>query len=309
MINKINFKPMLCPNDEVDLATIKYPMFASTKLDGIRCIFIEGKMLSRSLKEIPNKQLQEKYQHLKDFSKKNNVILDGELYGVNMTFQEITHAVMSDDLDDKGEVLPEKLKFFCFDAIIDTPNMPFEDRQKYVSKLKLADVVLVEQILIHKKEDVDDMFEKVLEKGFEGLILKSKTGIYKFGRVTAKSGDAYKCKPFMTFDSKIIRVEERFLNTSESYTNELGRSQKHSFKDNKVSTGIAGCFVVLFEGLEQKVVITGDESFRKEIWTNKNKYIGKMIEFKGMMVGSKEKVRHPVFIRFREDKEKVVIKK
>ena len=42
--------------------------------------------------------------------------------------------------------------------------------------------------------------------------------------------------------------------------------------------------------------------FRKEIWENQKKYIGKTIEFKGMLVGAKDLIRHPVFLRFRSDK-------
>jgi DNA ligase-1 len=300
-----NFKPSLCPNEKADLDNINYPLFASTKLDGIRCIFIDGKMLSRSLKPIANKQLQEKFKHLKDYSKKHSVILDGELYGERMTFQEITHFVMTEDLNGK-EVLPEKLKFYCFDMLKSTPNTPFKERyealQALINTEKFENIVLVKQKIVKSKKEVEELFDEVLEKGYEGLILKSLTCAYKFGRYTYKSGDAYKVKPFMTFDSKIIGVEERFENTSASFKNELGNSQRHSFKDAMKPTGIAAVFIVDYEGGEQRVNITGDESFRKEIWENRKKYIGKFIEFKGMLVGSKEKVRHPVFIRFRLDK-------
>lgn len=295
---------MLVCDEQVDLTTINYPIFASTKLDGIRCIFKDGKMLSRSLKEIPNKQLQEKFQNLKDFSKENNVVLDGELYGIGLTFQQITHFVMTDDLEAKKikESLPDNLKFWCFDIIKDSPDEPFIERFKYYNSLKIKDMVTVKQILVKSKEDVEGMFEKVLEEGFEGLILKNINSKYKFGRTTLNSGDCYKVKPYLTFDGKIIRVEERFENTSESYINELGNSQKHSYKDNKIPTGIAACFVVMYNDQEQRVMITGEESMRREIWENKDNYIDMWIEFKGMLVGSKDKVRHPVFIRYREDK-------
>ena len=52
------FKPMLAPIESVNLDEVNYPIFASYKLDGIRCLFIKGEMLSRSLKQIQNKQLQ-----------------------------------------------------------------------------------------------------------------------------------------------------------------------------------------------------------------------------------------------------------
>jgi len=294
----IGFKPALCPNEKTDLTQVKFPLLASRKMDGIRTVFFGGLMLSRSLKKIPNKQLQEKFQNLKDFSEKNNVILDGEIYGEKMTFQEITSVVMSDNKE-----VPEKLKFFCFDAIINkNPNMPFSERSEYIKNLKLDNLVIVKQTEVTSKEEVTNMFEGALEDGYEGLILKSLSGRYKFGRYTYASGDAYKCKPFLTFDAKVIAVEERFDNLNESQTNELGRSFKRDTLDAKKSTNIAACFVVNHNNFEQKVVITGTEAFRSEIWKNKKDYIGRTIEFKGMLLGSVDKIRHPVFLRFREDK-------
>jgi DNA ligase-1 len=295
----IDFKPMLFPNEKPDLDKIKYPMFCSTKLDGIRVIFIDGRMLSRSLKEIPNKQLQLKFQNLKDYSFNNNVILDGEIYALKTSFQSIVHYVMTDDLG--SEVLPNNIQFFCFDAIINSVTRPFSERYEYIKNLKLNNMVLVKQTVVKSKEEVEAMFQSALDGGFEGLILKSTNSKYKFGRISPNSGDGYKCKPFLTFDAEIIAVEERFENTSEAFTNELGRSQKHVYKDKKEHTGIATCFVVIYEGQQQRVTITGNEDFRREIWDNKTSYIGKKIEFKGMSIGSKDKVRHPIFVRFRED--------
>ena len=295
------FSPMLAPNDKVDLSVIRYPMYVSTKLDGIRCIIKDGRMLSRSLKEIPNAQLQKKFQHLKDYSKKHNIILDGELYGIGLSFQQITHFVMTEDLSLIREKLPEELQYFCFDTIQNNnPDEIFTSRIKHIPAEN--GVYLVKQKLVNSKEEVEGMFDEALENGFEGLILKSPNSKYKYGRATLNSGDMYKVKPFITIDAKIIRVEERFENTAESFTNELGRTQHHNFKDEKRSTGIAAVFVVIYNGMEQKVCLTGTEEFRKEIWENQKKYIGKTIEFKGMLVGAKDLIRHPVFLRFRSDK-------
>ena len=90
MKKKPNFLPMLAPNQKVDLNKVKYPLLASYKVDGIRCLFIKGEMLSRSLKPIQNKQLREKFRELIDRSKDCGLILDGEIYSPELTFQEIT---------------------------------------------------------------------------------------------------------------------------------------------------------------------------------------------------------------------------
>jgi DNA ligase-1 len=300
----MTFKPMLAPNDKVNLAQINYPYLASKKLDGIRCIFVNGLMLSRKFKPIPNKKLHERFDALKKFTAYHKIILDGEIYGEGLTFQQITHFVMSKDTG--FEEIPEELKFHCFD-MIEAMNFAthFEIRNDNIegalNGIPRHTYEIVEQVKVNSKEEVEKLFEDVLAKGYEGLILKSPTSHYKCGRGTMNEGLIYKVKPFETFDAEIIGVEERMENTSESYTNELGKSQKHNFKDAMRPTGIAAAFVVMYNGEEQKVSLTGDMIFRKDIWQNKEKYIGKMIEYKGMLVGSKDKVRHPVFVRFRED--------
>ena len=58
MAKEKTFKPLLAPNQEVDLKEIQYPIMASYKLDGIRCIFYKGQILSRSLKQIQNNDQQ-----------------------------------------------------------------------------------------------------------------------------------------------------------------------------------------------------------------------------------------------------------
>jgi len=135
------FKPMLAPNDKVDLNKIKYPIFASYKLDGIRCLFIKGEMLSRSLKPIQNKQLKEKFQPLIDYSKEHDCILDGEIYSPELSFQKITRYVMTKDFTDPksikkhGEILviPKHLKYYAFDIIGTDFNIGFYNRLLFLA--------------------------------------------------------------------------------------------------------------------------------------------------------------------------------
>jgi len=63
------FKPMLAPNEKIDISTLKYPLLASYKLDGIRCIFKDGQMYSRALKQFPNIKLRERFAELAKLAK------------------------------------------------------------------------------------------------------------------------------------------------------------------------------------------------------------------------------------------------
>ena len=183
------FKPMLAPNDTTDLNEVKYPILASYKLDGIRCLFIKGEMLSRSLKPIVNKQLREKFQTLIDFSKDRDLIIDGEIYSPSLTFQEITRYVMTQDFKDKksikkhGKVLsiPEHLKFYCFDCISnDNFDEAFKDRFIRVQSIAKAFSIVeaIKHITINSKEDIENYFEVALADGYEGLILRNNTRGY-----------------------------------------------------------------------------------------------------------------------------------
>ena len=75
---KTLWKPMLAAKPdpaELDaaIAALKYPVLASPKLDGIRATVQGGRLLSRSLKPIPNLALQ------KLWGKKELEGLDGEI--------------------------------------------------------------------------------------------------------------------------------------------------------------------------------------------------------------------------------------
>lgn len=312
------FKPQLAPNQSVNLDEIKYPILASYKLDGIRCLFIKGEMLSRSLKPIVNKQLREKFEPLIEHSKKHDLILDGEIYSPELTFQEITRYVMTQDFEDKksikkhGEILtiPNHLKFYCFDGIRNNEfEQPFAERTLYnVMALMYIYENLVE-VVGHKnmelKEDIEKYFNEALEKGYEGLILREHNGKYKCGRGTIKEGLIYKVKPFKTFDATIVSVVQatKVDPNAEKKINELGRSVTSKKKDDRILIEKASAFWVNYKFAPLKVVLAMTDEEKKEIWAKRSTYIGKMIEYKGMLIGAKDVPRHPVMIRFREDKD------
>lgn len=312
------FKPMLAPNDKVDLNEVKYPIFASYKLDGIRCIFKNGEILSRSLKPIVNKQLRDKLQPLAEYSKEHNIILDGEIYSPELTFQEITRFVMTQDFEDAksikkhGEVLtiPSHLKYYIFDCIKSEDfDLEFIKREEFTDKVicDLPNDIIeeVEQVVVMSNNDVEELFSVALEEGFEGLILKDIEGRYKCGRGTIREGLIYKVKPFETFDTVITDVVQstEVDPNAERKTNELGRSVTSKKKDDRILIQKASGFWVEYNGNPLKVMLAMTDVEKEQVWKNKESYIGKVIEYKGMLIGAKDVPRHPVFVRFRNDKD------
>ncbi len=288
------FKPQLFPNEQIEPKDMKYPLIASYKLDGIRCIFKNGEMLSRSLKTIPNIQLHEKFIKYKKLSE-TGIILDGEIYSPSHTFQEITSVVMSDD-----KQVPNEIDFYCFDVL--TNNI--ENYNQRIKKIKIFNLKQPTFKYIYNGDDCLQMFSEALNNGYEGLILISPLSNYKFGRHTVKSGMAYKYKPYVTFDSQIIDIQQATIVKEglESEINELGYKKTSRKKDDRVLIPKASAFIVKYNNETLKVTIALTDKEKEEIWQNYKFYIGRWIEYKGMLVGSKDVPRHPVFIRFRDDK-------
>lgn len=322
------FKPILAPNDEANLDEINYPIMASYKLDGIRCIFKEGQILSRSLKPIVNKQLKEKFEALRKYSEDHQCILDGEIYSPILPFQGISSCVMTQDFEDKkaikkwAEIQEEfgldvsreqaldSLKFYCFDYVDEGMllDIYFDARYELVNT-KLTDyddiLVSVHHDLFQCKEEIEAYFESALNNGFEGLILRDPKGKYKFGRGTLKEGIIYKVKPYRTFDAEITGVVQSTVvdPNAEKTINELGRSVTSKKKDDRILIEKASAFYVDYQGKELKVVLAMTDKEKEAVWANKDEFIGRTIEYKGMLIGAKDVPRHPVMVRFREDKD------
>jgi DNA ligase-1 len=95
-----------------DSTAVSFPLLASPKIDGIRAIKVDGKLLSLSLKQIPNIAARAALvSWLPDGA-------DGELV-FGTTFQETTSAVMSANFTPN-----QPFKFYWFDYVKDSASTP-----------------------------------------------------------------------------------------------------------------------------------------------------------------------------------------
>jgi len=292
---------MLAPNQAVDIKTLQYPLLVSYKLDGIRCIFKDGKMYSRALKQFPNVQLRKRFEHIAKYTLEVGLVFDGELLAKSITFNELSGITRQLDKE-----LPDDLFFYCFDCIIDNDfNAPFIDRINWIKRLDITNYVkIVSQHVVDSQEAINNIYDGAIGWGCDGLILRDPNGRYKFGRGTIKEGLIYKMKPFHTFDSKIIGIVQatKVREDAEKKINELGRSVTSKKKDDRILIKKAAAFVVMYKGKELKVTIAMNDEEKENIWKNPKNFIGKYVEYKGMLVGAKDLPRHPTTIRMRYDK-------
>lgn len=292
------FKPMLA-SDAV-LENLTFPLLASPKLDGIRATNVPGKgFVTRSLKQVPNKFVQEL------FNKPELAYLDGELIVGDpcspTVFRNTTSVVMSHNK------VADNTCFYVFDHI-QHPGAAYAVRYELMQLMGWkygADVRLVEQIMVANLNELLTFETEMLDRGYEGVMVRSPYGPYKYGRSTPKEGILLKVKQFKDAEATIIGFVERMRNDNEATVNELGRTERSSHKAGLVGRGDLGAFIVDFGGVQFQIG-TGiglDDWWRKYIWENRDKFIDQPLTFKYLDVGVKDAPRHPVakWTRSKED--------
>ena len=279
---------------EVPLDKVKFPIYISTKFDGIRALVIDGVVYSRSLKPIRNKHVQKLFGK-PEYNGFDGELIVGDIYAKDV-FQKTTSGVMSED------GTPD-VTFHVFD-LWSMPTFDYEYRQRELQEILLNNEEYegVVYTTIHKCQTVEDLeFFLNHEKnvGGEGLIGRKPDGVYKYGRSTPKEQLSIKFKFFQQEEFEVVGFNERMHNTNEQKRDELGYAERSSAKEGLVPTNTLGSLVLKY-GDDTFNCGTGfSDALRDEIWSNQDKYLGKLASIRYMSVGSKDLPRVPSFIGFR----------
>lgn len=272
---------------KADLTKLRWPALASPKLDGVRAIVINGVVMSRSLKPIPNLHVQ------KLFGKRNS--LDGELIVGAPTSKTCYNETVSGVMRVEGT---PPVHFHVFDSIA-KPEARYGERRPMVEGLN--NYWEVPQLTVNNLDDVLELEDRWLAAGYEGLILRDPNAPYKFGRSTVKEGYLLKLKRFIDDEFEVIGFEERQHNGNEATKNELGRTKRSSHQENKTGRGDLGALVLKHPCGSFNCGTGFSDEQRYEIWDNKAKYLGRLAKIKHFEIGAKIAPRHPVFLGFRND--------
>lgn len=279
----ICFRPMLAHSNTPDLRLIKYPVLASPKLDGIRCIADKGKPLSRTLKSIPNKWVQ----HL--FEKHGLDGLDGELM-VEGDFNSVQSHIMSE----QGQ---PNFTYYVFDVVdsVETFAARFAEASQRVDALNLPWVKLVNHVLINNADELKEFWNDCINEGYEGAMVRSLTGPYKRGRSTLREGYLIKLKMWHDLEAKVIGFEPLYTNQNEETVNELGQTTRSLKQEGMVATDTLGALVVSFNGQTFKVGSGFDLAERSRLWSIRNKLIGAEVTLKYQELSSYGIPRFPIY--------------
>lgn len=284
---------------------LHYPLLSTPKLDGIRCLKIDGEIVSRSFKPIPNEHVRRMLTRLLPDG------IDGELMvRGNADFNEVQSAIMTI----KGA---PQFEFWAFDYVKDSLEKPYIERLKDLEQWfseeypknrimpidMMHDVKLVLPTFIETAEDLIRYEERMVEtEGFEGVMVRSASSPYKCGRATLKEG--YLSKVVRVFRDEGITVgfEEKLNNENEKEKDAFGLSKRSTKKDGKVAANTLGRVTIRLEsGVEVGAGVSMNDAQKKEIWDNQEKYLGKLATFEFRHLSKDNVPRFPVFKGWRSE--------
>jgi DNA ligase-1 len=225
-------KPMLAGKCEQP-DQLKFPVLATPKLDGIRCLKIGGRALTRSFKPISNQFIREWIEaNLPDG-------VDGELMLRGGTFSQTASAVGGRD----GQ--PDFV-FHVFDLVAEGTAQRYDHRMANLEFLKITSphVAKVLPVKIHNARELADYEERCLAEGYEGVMVRDPAGPYKCGRSTEREGYLLKIKRFEDAEAVILSTYEGMTNQNEAGVDAFGRTKRSLSQAGMVGRGELGGFVV-----------------------------------------------------------------
>jgi len=273
-------------NDFLSLSSDK-EIYINPKYDGIRCIAeINLKdnniiLWSRNgrIYNIPilNKYILESINR-KKLQNINKIILDGEIVIKNMTFKDVMKIARREKITLEAQKILDNISYHIFDIILDDVyESPLELRLEQLNNINENNVIKKVKYWKLSEKSIDEIYlelQKVLELGYEGLVLKISNSAY----IRNRNISWIKIKEFDTIDCRVIKI--------------LEGSGKNK---NKI-----GALVCKYKDIEFQVGSGLTDEFREYYWQNQNKILDKIIEVKYQEII--DKPRFPVFKKIRNDK-------
>lgn len=266
------FEPMLAKDyKDVPIEWGKVRVFVQPKLDGLRCINEEGTLMSRNGKPYVA------CPHLTQ----EDTILDGELY--THLYKDDFNKIVSlckkqkptvEDLKDAKD----KVEFWAYDfpGKEGTFSKRYEALKTWIKKQDNKSIILVPTYEIFSEDELIEWHSTFLGLGYEGTIVRLDTTNYE----NKRSKSLLKYKDFKDDEFTIVGFEE-------------GKGGR---------TGTIGKFIVrITDTITCESNVKGDFEFLKEVWKNRDSYIGTKATIKYFGYTPAGKLRFPYVIKLNRE--------
>lgn len=291
-------RPLLAAKTtDEDLRRLTWPMLASPKIDGIRALVVNGKLVSRTLKSIPNQYTQALFGR-PELEGLDGELVVGEPWDRNL-MQQTTSGVMS-----HGGF--PKIRYFVFDKWdaggIFNWRTSVADTKAYLQK-KWNDLPIeyVGHVLLLSYDELISYEADCLAKGYEGVMLRDPNGMYKQNRSTLRERILLKVKRFHDAEAIILDYSPLLRNVNAAQRDERGYTKRSTHQDNKLADELIGsiCVIDCESGVVFDVGSGFTEAQRQDLWDKRESLVGRIIKYKSFSIGVKEKPRFPIFLGFR----------
>lgn len=308
-------KPILACDYETDKS--KFPYLAFPKIDGVRALNVDGKLVGRSGKSFKNKLNTE------FFSDERFTGFDGEMVVDRITGFGICNETTSALGTIKGAI---PTRWCLFDYVVDGFNADRTYLERYMQLCYLVDRLYYDQPALRNRiwvipydevktqEELDAYEISKLEEKYEGVVLRCPHGVYKYGRTTARESNYLRLKRFMDSEIRVTNIIEGLSNQNTLKHNPNGYAERSTHAENMVPNGMVGTIcghALKTETFNGKVVINEGDYIelspgkmthreRKYYYENRNELFGKIAKFQFFPVGIKDKPRFPTFQGLRD---------
>jgi DNA ligase-1 len=256
-IKEIKYFPMLAhtyePNtDKKKKNDIVFPCYVQPKLDGLRCIIYkkEGIIKCQSRTGTYFETMNHIIEELKTlFSKDEKLVLDGELYTNDFSFEELSGLIKKKKITDTDKEKLKNVKYHVYDII---NNKIYEDRHNDIIKLiNNYKYTLCVPTYKAEKDNFKSFFSTFIENGYEGIMLRNINGLYS---CNFRSHDLQKYKEFKEGEYEIV-----------------------GFKEGDGRDKGTVIWICKTENKEFSVRPKGSIEIRKEFFNNAKNYVGKYL--------------------------------
>lgn len=307
-------KPILATDAVIN--DLQYPFFAMPKIDGVRALNVNGKLVGRSGKPFKNRL------NTKFFSREIFSGFDGEMVVNSVTGERLCNTTTSALNTIQGQI---NTRWCLFDRIPPDNKIPYHQRYSSLTCCYreltegypelLHRIWVIPTTMIYNQEELLQYEEEVLKEGFEGVIIRDPDAPYKFGRSTVKEGYFLRIKRFYDTEGLIVGIKEGFTNLNAPKRDPNGKINRSTFKGNMAPNGMLGTIIVkplvdvIYRGQR---VIQADKEIeispgkmthleRKYFFENQSELMGKIAKFQYFPIGIKDKPRFPTFQSFRDN--------
>lgn len=265
--------PMLAHDFKKRGNDIQFPAIVQPKLNGIRCLARKEsgsvRFTSRGGKEFVT--LEHLAKALRPFMSDRD-ILDGELFTKDLTFQQITSAIKrSESIDSTSQI-----EYWIYDMI---RYESYDKRNKHLTGLLAnigeAPIVLCPSFMVSSEKAMMKYHRRFVSEGFEGTIVRNLAGLYK---KDYRSVDLQKYKDFQDDEFKIVDATEGVGSAAGTVTWVCEDKQGQRFRVRPRGTMVQ----------------------RKLWWTNRSKYMGKVLTVRYQVLSDAGIPIFPVGIAIRD---------